>query len=246
MTLIVGVKCSDGVVIGADSAATLGSGGQQTVKEVVTKLEIIKDTLILGVSGPVGLAQRYAGEIGALSSNELQTLGRLRGHEIGVEISKKLWMHAQPEYERAGQVAQAVRNNAPLLNAHHQTVVAIRGSGEDRLFQFSETCAPEESTVDLPYVSIGSGQANADPFLSFLRRVFWPQGTHLNVSQGIFISLWSLTQTIRSSPGGVAFPIVMAVLQNGQARMLPEAEMDEHKQAIEEAEKALHNFGQNL
>jgi len=58
MTLIVAMKCSDGVVVGADSAATLGSFGEQTVKEIATKLYIVKDSLILGLSGPVGLAQR--------------------------------------------------------------------------------------------------------------------------------------------------------------------------------------------
>ena len=55
MTLIIGVRCSDGVVIGADGAATLGSTlGGPTVMQPVTKLQILEGTIVMGVSGQVG------------------------------------------------------------------------------------------------------------------------------------------------------------------------------------------------
>ena len=59
MTLILGVKCSNGVVVGADGAATLGSLTLQTVMQPTSKLAVIAGKVILGVSGPIGLGQLY-------------------------------------------------------------------------------------------------------------------------------------------------------------------------------------------
>ena len=65
MTLIIGILCTDGVVLGSDTQATYDSMGQPTIRqEDFSKLNVICDQrAILGVSGPVGLAQRIAAEI---------------------------------------------------------------------------------------------------------------------------------------------------------------------------------------
>lgn len=61
MTLIVGIKCADGVVMGADGAATLGNPvvGQATVTQPVSKLHIVDNRILMGGSGAVGLSQLY-------------------------------------------------------------------------------------------------------------------------------------------------------------------------------------------
>ena len=64
MTLIVGILCSDGVVVAADGAATLGSLGNSTVRQEVKKLDVISGKIIVGVSGPVGLGQKLKDKIG--------------------------------------------------------------------------------------------------------------------------------------------------------------------------------------
>lgn len=245
MTLIVAWRCSDGVVVGADSAATLGAAGQETVKEITTKLYLVKDSIVLGLSGPIGLAQRYYGLLDAMPTPERQGLSNSRPHDASTKISGMLWQHAQVEYQRAQVVSQAVGTRAALIHAHHATVVALRVQGTDRLFQFSETCAPEEATEELPYVSIGSGQQNADPFLAFVRRIYWPRSVP-NLSGGIFATLWTLIQTIQSSPGRVGEPITIATLHNGRARFLDDSEMEEHRQAIRELEDSVRRFRDEL
>ena len=78
MTLIVGIKCSDGVVLGADGAATLGNIlGETTVTQHVTKLQIIQDRIIMGVSGQVGLSQLYCDRVEGLWRDN--KLGRSTG-----------------------------------------------------------------------------------------------------------------------------------------------------------------------
>ena len=60
MTLIIGFKCSDGLVVGADSGATMGDvSGLRTIMQPMTKLQLAADKAIVGVSGPVGLGQLY-------------------------------------------------------------------------------------------------------------------------------------------------------------------------------------------
>ena len=59
MTLIIGIKCEGGIVMGADGAATLGCMGTHTVVQECKKLQLLCNSIILGVSGSVGLAQRF-------------------------------------------------------------------------------------------------------------------------------------------------------------------------------------------
>ena len=219
--------------------------GQQTVKEIVTKLYIVKNALILGVSGPIGLAQRYQGELESIPTPDFLALCRKWRHEVSTSLSALFWKYTGVECQRAQVVAQATGTRAPLVNAQNQVVVALRVGSDDCLFQFSETCAPEEATDDLPYISIGSGQQNADPFLAFIRRVFWP-GKIPNLSGGIFATLWTLTETIQSAPAHVSGPIAIATMQGGVAKLLERGETEEHCQAIDEARKSLRRFREDL
>lgn len=70
MTLIVGIKCSDGIVLGADGAATYGVLGQQTIRQPVKKLKILESCIVVGVSGPIGLGQRLTATVEELWQNK--------------------------------------------------------------------------------------------------------------------------------------------------------------------------------
>lgn len=62
MTVIVGILCSDGVVIGSDSALAVGRVGRYTIERQegnVLKIEIIGDDIITAFTGAAGLAQRF-------------------------------------------------------------------------------------------------------------------------------------------------------------------------------------------
>ena len=71
MTLIVGFKCSDGIVMGADGAATFGNLGQGIIRQPIKKLEIIGNYTILGISGKVGLGQMFKAELENSSNNNI-------------------------------------------------------------------------------------------------------------------------------------------------------------------------------
>ena len=241
MTLIVGYLCSDGVVIGADSLATLGSGGSMTVQEPTSKLSLIKKQRILALTGPVGLHQRYRDEMEKISWTSLK---QKKPSEIGVAISEAFWRHANIEYERSRTVVQATQNPSSLTHAMHSSLVALQHLSKDRLYQFSETCAPEEATDELPYVALGSGQANADPFLAFLKRVLWDD-RQPTIADGQLAVYWALHQTIEATPLLGGDP-VLATLQRGKAEFVPEEQLLEHRQAIDNIESQLRYWRDTL
>ena len=233
MTLIVALRCVDGVVVGADSLATRGAMGNSTVQETTQKISVVRGSRILAVTGPVGLAQRYNEALDGIADQVFKSSAM----SVATQISAEFWKHANLEYQRSSVVAQATGSRAPLAHASHSSIVAANCAGGDRLFQFSETCAPEEATDGLPYVTMGSGQTNADPFMAFMRRVFFPSGV-LPVVDGVFVVNWALLQGSMATPGIGGAPQI-AILQKGKARILDPAELVEHSAAVEDAERAL-------
>jgi len=243
MTLIVGIKCSDGVVLGADGAATFGNLGQHTIRQPVRKLTLVQNRLIVGVSGPVGLGQRIAGEV--LKLSEAGELSCHKPHEMGPLIRGKIFdLTWGPELNVAA-IAQKALGQAGVQGALSATLIAVSVSETPCLVQFDHLGAPELATDDLPFVAVGSGEPIADTFLAFLKQIFWPKRLP-NLQEGILTAVWTLDQAIKTHPGGVADPIQIATLrQEGKepvARELAEQELEEHRQAISAAEKTLTEY----
>jgi hypothetical protein len=66
MTIIVGILCSDGVVIGSDSALAVGRVGRYTIERQegdVFKIEIIENDIVTAFTGAAGLAQRFNDQV---------------------------------------------------------------------------------------------------------------------------------------------------------------------------------------
>jgi hypothetical protein len=67
-----------------------------------------------------------------------------------------------------------------------------------------------------------------------------------SIAGGIFATLWTLTETISSSPGYLGEPIEIAVLKDGAARILEKNELEEHREAIASAREKLRDFRNEL
>ena len=251
MTLIVGLKCSNGIVLGADGAATLGVMGQPTARQVVKKLTVIDGSVVVGVSGPVGLAQRITGEIEALWGDKKfsGTAGIRKPFQAMSLIRDVLWKHIAPEMQAAQVSISLVGHQAASQSAICSTLVALPICDSPCLFQFNHQAAPEEATTNLPFVAVGLGQPIADPFLAFLRRVFWP-GRIPTLAEGIFAVLWTLTHAIATAPGGISEPIQIVNLEGSpgkwKARELPPEEQEEHREVISYAEASLAKFRESF
>jgi hypothetical protein len=242
MTLIVGILCKDSVVVAADSAATYGVQGQQTITQLTQKIEIIDGTVIVACSGAIGLSQRYSSAMKAMwLGKEFSNTDPV---SAGVKIGNKFKEHILPEANAAQFVRQAA-GPAVGLHAVCVSIVALPVKKVPTLIQFTEIASPEVATKQLPFVSFGIGQPTADPFLAFLRDIFWKDREPL-LSEGVFAALWTLKHAITHTPGGIKEPIDIAVLEtvgdNLTARLLSKTEVQEDEQSIREAETALRNF----
>jgi hypothetical protein len=244
MTLIVGVKCSDGIVLGADTSATYGTplGQQSTIRQdTATKLGIIFNQVALGVSGPISLSQSYCAEVESYMKGHGNRVRWRSIEEAKIELTKMFWKHAGPTWERAGIVAKTVGAGAALGEANHGTAIALSIGDTAHLVQFSAQCAPEEATEGLPFVSLGSGQPLADPFLAFLRRIYWPTGLP-SLLDGQIATVWTLDQAIRVNPGGIAGETQIVVLKrdtsgrNWICDAISNDELGEHRRVINDLE----------
>jgi len=245
MTLLVGVLCSEGVVIGADSAYTMAATlGPQTVSQSAPKIEIVDGRALIATSGPVGLGQRLAGAFeDALRENTIPPA--MKSHKVMGALRERFRQPIESELQAAAIAKQAF-GNAGLTSALSATLLAMSVDGGPRLFQFDQQGAPEEVTDKVPFVCLGSGQVIADPFMAFLRGIFWRDGTLPTLNEGEFAVLWTLTQAIAVSPGGLGLPIrVYTLCQNGarcEARQLDESELQELGQAVDAARDSLRQF----
>ena len=59
MTAVVGILCSDGAVIGADSSMTMVAGTFRTIEQPIEKLAVVDNRIIIAGTGSVGHGQRF-------------------------------------------------------------------------------------------------------------------------------------------------------------------------------------------
>lgn len=246
MTLIVGVKCSDGVVLGADGAATFGNIEGYTIKQPTKKLCLVGSSVIVGFSGAVGLGQFVTVAVDNVWQ-EMKALTTNSADNLRVKLTAELRKYVMPEIEAAAH-AQQLYGLAARGPAQCATLVAMPSFAQSRrafLFEFDQQCASEEKVEAGSFVAIGSGQRIADPFLAFLKRVFWSTRAP-TVADGRFAVVWTLYHTIEVNPGGVALPIqVMTLCDDGHklvAEPLTDQQIKEHLESTGTAEQVLREF----
>lgn len=201
MTVLVGVLCSDGVVIGSDSIATSAAGVHPLLNiQSNSKIEIFESSVIVAATGAVGLSQRLSYHVElAVQGGVFRNLNRndASGNvstRFLQDCAKTLVQHNSQHGIQFGALLAAVVKGKPCL-------IEYDGVG----FQ------PEAKEGNLFFVSMGSGQILADPFLAFVKRVLWNNALP-TVEDAKFGVYWVLEHTIKLAPGGVGRPIRMASL----------------------------------
>ena len=233
MTLIIGVKCEDGIVIGADSIRTFGTGIEQ---EVNNKIQIDDGNVLIATSGVVGLSQ--------LIKDELRRCWRDVKQQERVSytrnlISDAMLLQIKPAFNRADVLMSRFEGCS--------SIVAFPLQDNHVLLQFNARADSIEITQESPFVSIGSGSVQADPFLAFIKRTFWHDKAPENISEGTFGVLWTLDHVSRVNAGlGVGGRSRVAVLQKQgnlwRADFYSDDHLGEHKEAILVAEDELRSF----
>ena len=236
MTIIVGVKCTDGVVIGADSVATSSHGPHRLIQIISDdKINIVGGKVIIACSGAVGLSQRFQGIVA--------TAWQQKSFQKPIaECLRDITRDSVQDFERTGVPRYPPQQGGLGFGA----LMACPIGGVAELIEFgSLDFQPEIKKDQLHFVAIGSGQVLADPFLAFVSRVLWG-GKPPAVQMGAFGLYWVLSHTIQYAPGGVGRPIKIAVLKKEKgewvARSVEGDELQEQEQHVAEIEKRIAEY----
>jgi 20S proteasome alpha/beta subunit len=196
VTILVGVRCSDGVVIGADGIATSSMGAAPLIHlEADPKIRIFGDKVIVATTGAIGYTQRLHSLIETAEKGGV--FNNLAARDATTNISKRLITDLQEskaptwpgEGLRFGCLLAAANKEGPYLAEFGTTDFQAELKG-GKIF----------------FVSMGSGQMLADPFLAFVCRVLWDNKMP-GVDRGKFGVYWVLAHTIKLAPGTVGPPI---------------------------------------
>lgn len=235
MTVLVGVRCSDGVVIGADSIATSSMGPNPLIHiQSNSKIRIFDGKVIVAATGAVGFSQRLDAHVQEAISGGVFNQPKQR--DSVANISRRL----------LSDFEQSKVQFHPQVGLRFGALIAAVHGGQPFLVEYDPAnFQPEIKEGKIFFVSMGSGQMLADPFLAFVARVMWgnKMPTVADAKFGVF---WALKHAITLAPGGVGDPIIIATLQQNSGAWVA-AEMSENQeleQYIGDLEDHIGSFAQ--
>jgi predicted proteasome-type protease len=232
MTILVGVRCTDGVVIGADSISTSTIGTSPLVHLQANEKIQILGNVIVAATGAVGFAQRLVQQVDiAIKGNVFRNFDKFT---CPANISSRLIKDFQ----------NSMVSLHPQSGFGFGAIMAAALKGEPCLVEFGTSdFQPELKEGNVFFVSLGSGQFLADPFLAFVKRVLWKDRMP-TVEQARFGVYWVLDHTIKLAPGGVGGPIKLASLIKKDDNWVVEEmqDMQEAAQYINELESHIGDF----
>ena len=163
MTILVGVRCSDGVVIGADSIATSSMGPHPLIHlEADPKIQLFNNAVIMATTGPVGFSQRLHYHIDAAVKGHV--FNNFTARDATTNISKRLLADLQ----------ESKAPSSPQGGLRFGGLMAAAVKDGPFLAEFGTTdFQAEMKTGKIFFGSMGSDQMLADPFLAFVCRVLW-------------------------------------------------------------------------
>ncbi len=242
MTSIVGVFCSDGVVIGTDSSATFSSSGHRTIEQETKKIDIFLGTVIVAGTGEVGLGQRFCN----LAEKSFKEANFIKGKPIEVmtALSQKAVKEFQSTYTAFPQMQAGFNYGALVAYTNGETYNLCEF---DPIHFRPELKLPQQKFF---FSSMGSGQQITDPFLALMRKIFW-NAEMPTVADAKFITAWTLQHAIEVNPGGINSPIQMSAIRKNDrgrysATMISDEEIQEHMDIVSNAESHLAGYKEIL
>lgn len=203
MTLIIGVKCSNGIVIGADSAVVQGN-----IRYTTDKIKKISESVVIGTAGFLDLSQKVE-EIFKLKYLEGK-LSNLNPHTAIEEINNAFYQAVRNDWTIA---IEAIKCFGQANNLIFQGLTALSVQNNLRLYNTWYECRTYEITTSNPIITIGSGSTNADSFLTFIHRVLLNKKVP-TITDGVFLTLWALQHAILISAGDVCGPPKILTMEN--------------------------------
>jgi hypothetical protein len=245
VTVLVGVCCQDGVLIGADSAMISAAGHQHTVQETgVIKVEVHFGEIVSATTGAIGLSQRFR--------LELETM--LQGSEL------RRFQSGSPVVYATELARRTIENFKKTLSPQQQhpqfgygfgALVAFVCGGTAHLAEFDALqfhpelkgqVSADGKQKTRPYVTMGGGQVMADPFIAHVNHMLF--GTDVpKLSEGRLLVAWTLRHVLAFSTGGVGGDMQIQALEKVGGKWTAHAvEVGEVQQQVADIEKYVGRY----
>jgi 20S proteasome alpha/beta subunit len=233
VTVVVAFLCYDGVVVAVDSMLTTSSGNIPVAHHTGRKVEVLAGGQVFAFAGDLGQGARFR----TMADGSHQLIANAT-HPLDYAIA--LTSNLIKQFNATG-IANSINVNTILAFEHRNNTCCC---------VFEGAIQPRFLDKNHFFVSLGSGKLAADPFLRFLVDTFC-EGNQPSVREALFLATWTVEHVIHTNPGGVAGPIRVAILKNDRtgvctAMEVVDAEIDEHREAIESATQALRYWRDRL
>ncbi len=196
----------------------------------------IENDILFASSGPIGLGQQIADII----DNDSNHIHLDLYHQYAPKGQVKIRGHIGPALHTAGLASQLI-GGAAQADALCGCLLAANFKDGVKLVEISPQGGWEYLSENIPFVCIGSGKANADPFMRYLRSVFF-QDQSPNLNEAVLAAYWTVQACIDAGTQGVGMGVDVFVLdaagEKPAARQLEEADLAEAKSFVKEAEDA--------
>ena len=229
MTIAIGFRCSDGVVVGADSMLTPTIGGLHVGHHTGVKVEVLPGEQVFAFAGDLGQAFRFR----QLCEGGADALGQV---SLPIEYPLSLTASIIEQFRLTG-----IRDAIDV-----STLLGFVHGDEPHLCVFEQGLQPRILDENHYHVALGSGKLSADPFLRFLVDIFCKDGRP-SVAEAVWLTTWIIGHACDTTPGGVARPTRISVIEATEsgdwtARSLDDYAIEEHEVAIADAKEALADW----
>lgn len=243
MSLIVGIRCVDGVVIAASGPASWPSAdGLPAARQQAKRLRVVAGQAVLGVAAHDGLAQEMA------LSLERCLVGPDRGDTAEDVIRAKIRDALAAPIQRTVAIHQTLHGLPGFATTSNDylvshSILAIPLHRTLRLYALDPECSLTEITEELCCAAVGQARSAAEPFLLFLRRVLIGHEAP-KLSTGELAAYWTVHQAVGNNVAGVTHPIqVISVARSPEGSIeiveRGEDEIAALRQAMEKAEERI-------
>ncbi len=214
MSLIVGIRCKDSVVLAASGFGTaLSKGGPATVEPPAGLLRVVGGQAIFGVSGPEGLTQEISAALDVYVAERDPGRVAPEAHSTGIRDAL-----AEP-VGLAVAMTQALRQVPGVAVGPGEFVlggsmIALPARGMPCLYVVDEELAVTEITEEVTCAAIGPARAAAESFLAFVRRLLWPDSQPTR-AEGQLAAYWTVQHVVETTLGRLGRSVQILSLSRG-------------------------------
>ena len=199
----------------------------------IDKIHVVGDRVIVAGSGSVGLGQRFVSIVEEHWNNKAF-------QQPPLVLAKSLSTDTIKDFRSTGLTPN------PHTGFNYGALLATPLIDKPHLIEYGILdFQPEIRQGKMNFLSMGTGQILAEPFLAFIKRTLWDDEVP-NVKNAIFGVFWTLSHAIKFAPGNVGLPINIATLQKRggkwKAEILDDEILQEQEQHIGVVEARIRNL----